>query len=74
MFLKLSELEVGIKAVLDDYEVSPLHKKLLTMGLVPGQEVSVLRKLPLHGSLYVRIDNRNVALRYEEANQISVRA
>ena len=74
MLLRLSELKVGIKAILEEYSVSPLHNKLLTMGLRPGHAVSVLRRLPLHGGLYIRIDNRNIAIRYEEAAQIKVRA
>ena len=73
MSFRLSELRVGTQAILDKYSISPLHKKLLSMGLVPGQKISVMRKLPMHGNLYVRIDGRHVAFRYEEAEQILVK-
>ncbi len=71
--VKLSDLTIGVGAILDGFSVSPLHKKMLSMGLSPGQSISVLRKVPLGGSLYVKIDDRHVAFRYAEAQQISVK-
>lgn len=73
MFSTLSDLEVGKVGVLDTYAISPLHKKMLSMGLLPGQSIAVLRRLPFKGSLYVQIDGRNLAFRHEEAKQIRVK-
>ncbi len=73
MSFKLSDLHIGKQAFLDTFAISPLHRKLLSMGLLPGQTVSVVRRLPLNGSLYVKIENRHVALRYSEARQIDVK-
>jgi ferrous iron transport protein A len=73
MPLRLSDLAIGKSAVLDGFSISQLHKKMLSMGVSPGQSISVVRKLPLKGNLYVRINGRALAFRYEEANQILVR-
>ncbi|NND05070.1 MAG: ferrous iron transport protein A [Saprospiraceae bacterium] len=73
MCAKLSQLEVGRPAFLGKFSVSPLHRKLLSMGFLPGQAVSVLRRLPLNGSLYVKVDSRHMALRHNEADQILVK-
>ncbi len=73
MLSNLADLTIGVKAVLESFTVSPLHKKMLSMGLGPGQSISVLRKVPLGGSLYVKIENRHVAFRREEAEQIVVK-
>ncbi len=69
----LSELEIGKSAVLEPFVVSQLHKKMLSMGVSPGQTVDVVRRLPRKGNLYVRIDGRSIALRYTEASQIGVK-
>ena len=73
MSLKLSDLQIGKLATLDGFSVSLLHKKMLSMGVSPGQSIAVVRKLPLRGNLYVRINGRNLAFRHEEATQILVR-
>lgn len=73
MPVKLSELAIGKAAILDGFAISQLHKKMLSMGVSPGQSISVVRRLPLKGNLYVKINGRAIALRHEEANEILVR-
>ncbi|MCB0669922.1 MAG: ferrous iron transport protein A [Saprospiraceae bacterium] len=73
MSVKLSELAIGKSAILDGFSISQLHKKMLSMGVSPGQSISVLRRLPLKGNLYVKINGRSIAFRHEEASQILVR-
>jgi Fe2+ transport system protein FeoA len=73
MALRLSDLEIGKTATLDGFSVSLLHRKMLSMGVSPGQSIAVIRRLPLKGNLYVKINGRNLAFRHEEANQILVR-
>ena len=68
--IKLANLPVGKPAILADFETTLLHKQLLTMGVKPGQTVEVVRKLPFRGSLYVRIQDRHLAIRQSEALQI----
>jgi Fe2+ transport system protein FeoA len=73
MSLKLSDLAIGKSATLDGFSISLLHKKMLSMGVSPGQSIAVIRKLPLKGNLYVKVNGRTLAFRHEEANQILVR-
>ena len=73
MALRLSDLEIGKAATLDGFSISLLHKKMLSMGVSPGQSIAVIRKLPLKGNLYVKINGRNLAFRHEEAREILVR-
>ncbi|MFA6358031.1 MAG: FeoA family protein [Candidatus Omnitrophota bacterium] len=51
-----------------------LKKKLLDMGVIPGNEFEVLRVAPLGDPVEVRIKGYNLSLRKEEARQISVEA
>lgn len=73
MPVKLSDLAIGKAAILDGFSISQLHKKMLSMGVSPGQSISVVRRLPLKGNLYVKINGRALAFRHEEATQILVR-
>jgi Fe2+ transport system protein FeoA len=70
--MRLSDLRIGTLAVLDHFPVSPLHRKMLSMGMLPGQQISVVRKVPLRGSLYVKVNDRLIALRFREAQNIMV--
>ena len=68
--IKLVDLPVGRKATLAKFEISALHRRLLSMGISPGQVIEVVRKVPFNGSLYIRIEGRNLAVRHAEADQI----
>ena len=70
--INLSAVEVGESTKLAPFTVSPVHQRLLAMGVGPGTEVRVLRKLPWQGNLYCRIGDRNFALREAEASLILV--
>lgn len=51
---------------------SVFRKKLLSMGLTPGIEVSVLRKAPLGGPLELSLRGFSLSLRQNEAQEIQV--
>lgn len=70
--VKLNELAVGSGGRLAGFDTSPLHLHLLSMGINPGMQVKVIRRFPMHGNLYVRIGNRTVVMRDQEAGQIEV--
>lgn len=44
--------------------------KLMSMGILPGSSVKILRKAPFGGGCYVKVDNMLIGLRKEEANSI----
>ena len=66
----LADLPLRKVAKLSPFGTTLLHKQLLTMGVRPGQTIQVVRKLPFKGSLYVKIEDRHLAIRESEALQI----
>ncbi|MBR1553642.1 MAG: ferrous iron transport protein A [Schwartzia sp.] len=57
-----------IRAVAD----SPLKNRLMTMGLVPGTAVTVLRSAPLGDPMALRVRSYHLALRRDDAASIQV--
>jgi ferrous iron transport protein A len=41
--------------------------RLISMGLVPGCTIEILRKAPFGGGWYVKSDGLHIAMRSEEA-------
>jgi Fe2+ transport system protein FeoA len=52
----------------DDY----LAGRFISMGILPGALLKVIRIAPLQGGFYVKIDGHNVVLRKKEAASIVV--
>ena len=50
-----------------------LQRRMLSMGFVPGAEVTVIREAPLGDPLQYRVKKANVALRQDEANTLLVK-
>lgn len=42
----------------------------MSMGVLPGSHVEVVRKAPFGGGCYVKVDNFYLALRREEAASV----
>jgi len=57
-----------IKGFTDD----EIANKLLILGFLPGSTISLQRKSPFSGTLYVNIDGNRMALRKNEAAAIIV--
>ena len=70
--MRLSELKVGERAVIIEFESSELELKLMEMGCLPGEEIIVEQKAPLGDPISVRIAGYSLSLRKNEANQIVV--
>ena len=47
-----------------------LASKLMAMGILPGCSISLIRKAPIGGGWYLRIDQKMIALREEEVGCI----
>jgi len=70
---KLNELKVGEKGVIKRITGDPaLKKRLLTMGAVPGTEVTIERVAPLGDPLDVTLKGFHLSLRKEEAENVEV--
>jgi ferrous iron transport protein A len=44
--------------------------KLMTMGVLPGSKVTIVRIAPLNGGYYLKVDGVNMAVRVQEAKTI----
>ncbi len=51
---------------------SDLKQRLMTMGLLPGTKVAVLRSAPFGDPMAIRVRSYNLALRREDAAKIEV--
>ncbi len=45
-------------------------RKLLSMGILPGMKISIVRRAPFGGSLYIMAGSQYIALRKEEFQDI----
>lgn len=69
----LAGLPIGAKArVVSVNGNSPVARRLLEMGVVPGAPVRVIKTAPLGDPIEVRVRGYNLALRRTEAQTISV--
>ena len=66
----LSNIEVGSSGIIVQFMDNIIAGKLMTMGVLPGSKVRVIRKAPFKGGLYLKIDGNNMVLREKEAETI----
>ena len=70
---KLVELKEGTRCKIRDLTLSQnIKKKLLELGLFPGQEVIILQKTPFGGPVRLKVKDYCLALRRQEASNILV--
>jgi ferrous iron transport protein A len=78
--IRLSELPVGHKAIIREFEESSaraldrddIHIKLMEMGCVPGETVTVVKIAPLGDPISIAVAGYNLSLRRSEAQFIWV--
>lgn len=68
----LNELRSGQSGIISNIEDKRLLQKLLSMGIMVGQTVQVVRKTILGNAFYVRINKEFIALRRSEAEKINI--
>ena len=71
--IPLDELKQGENAVIDKITTDKLPLKLIEMGCLPGNPISLIQKAPFNDPLYVKIDESYLAIRKETAKEILVR-
>ena len=70
----LAELEIGTEArVLSIHGNSPVTRRLMEMGVVPGVSVRVVKTAPFGDPIEIRVRNYNLALRRSEAQSIEIK-
>ena len=69
----LEQLIIGQKAIIESIATDFLPLKLIEMGCLPGNEISLLYLAPLSDPLYLKIDEAHLAIRKEFARYIMVK-
>ncbi len=75
IFLPISELDIGETATIAYISSNDNRQmdKLLAFGILPGNSIKLHQKMPLNGPVVIQIDQTQVALEKEVADQICVR-
>lgn len=69
----LSQLQSGDKCSVTELTAdSILKQKMITMGILPGVEIEIVKFAPLGDPIEIKMNNANLSLRKQEADQILV--
>jgi ferrous iron transport protein A len=69
---RLSELAVGQHAVIHSFEKDDIFIKLMEMGCVPGESVTIEQVAPLGDPISISVAGYHLSLRLNEADSIFV--
>jgi ferrous iron transport protein A len=72
MYKKLSEIKSGKTATIRAFENDELFIKLMEMGCLPGEKITVEQIAPLKDPISVSVAGYILSLRLEEAESIIV--
>ncbi len=70
--MKLSELRQGDRARIKAFQSADLQLKLMEMGCIPGEEVTVEQIAPLGDPISIKVAGYSLSLRLNEADQIII--
>ncbi|MBR1396634.1 MAG: ferrous iron transport protein A [Selenomonadaceae bacterium] len=70
--MTLKDSTTGMKVRIDSVGDSKLKNRLMTMGLIPGTRVEILRSAPMGDPIAIRLRSYNLAMRKDDAAQIQV--
>ncbi len=71
--ISLDLLKKEQSAIIDQFETEKLPLKLIEMGCLPGNEITLLHRAPFKDPIYLKIDQSHLAIRLETAKNIFVR-
>ncbi len=72
-YLTLNTIKThGTKVKIISLEHSDLKERLMSMGLVPGTKIEVLRSAPMGDPMAIKVRSYNLALRLKDAKNILV--
>ena len=67
-----SALKIGETATITAVNLDEIPLKLLEMGCLPGNKITLLQVAPLGDPLYFNVNDSPVAIRIETAREISI--
>lgn len=69
---RLSEIGIGISVVIKQFEKDEIFLKLMEMGFVPGEIVTIEQVAPLGDPISISVAGYNLSLRLNEAAKVLV--
>ncbi len=72
MIVRLSELKPGQEGVIKEFNSNEIFLKLMEMGCVPGEKVTLEQVAPLGDPICVNVSGYHLSLRLNEAEHIFV--
>jgi ferrous iron transport protein A len=72
MDTRLSEIKVGKSAIIKSFEKDDIFLKLMEMGCVPGESITVEQIAPLGDPISIFVSGYHLSLRLNEAENIWV--
>ncbi len=72
MIFTIASLKKGQRGIIKEFPVDVVPLKLLEMGCLPGNEVSLVQTAPFNDPLYLNINGSHLAIRRETARMIEI--
>jgi len=72
MYIKLSEIKIGKSVLIHSFESDDIFLKLMEMGCVPGERITVDQIAPFKDPISITVAGYRLSLRLNEADQILV--
>lgn len=72
MLKKLSEVQIGKSVRIDSFVKDDIFLKLMEMGCLPGEIISLEKRAPLGDPISIRVAGYLLSLRINEAETILV--
>ena len=72
MYRKLSEIKIGQEVIIRAFENEDIFLKLMEMGCVPGEKITVDKIAPFKDPISVTVAGYTLSLRLDEAEHILV--
>lgn len=72
--MTLKDGKIGAEVRIDSIGESELKNRLMTMGLIPGTRVKILRSAPMGDPIAIQLRSYHLALRKSDAAQVMVSA
>lgn len=69
---KLSELKAGQRGIIRNFTNNDLFLKLMEMGCLPGEEITLEQVAPLGDPISISVSGYSLSLRLNEAEHIEV--
>jgi ferrous iron transport protein A len=69
---KLSELKIGESGIIHSFESDDIFLKLMEMGCIPGEKITVEQVAPLGDPISISVAGYQLSLRMNEADTIFI--